>query len=202
MKKILGLMAIAAMMVGMLAGPASAGAGVFAGNAQVSQGSAPCGTGSPGLGLPALNQNKNGSYRLVTAVTDVINGSGTLDICGKLTSVAGIGAACGMSKGYAGTGSIVGANGTASLTNVGWKFSVGGTLPIIGNVSGAKNGKLYSIAQAQGALPCLDKAAQNFTVVGVFVVTPAGPKWNDITDVADPKNDGPSSPTNPWGNKK
>jgi len=205
MKKILGLVAMVAMLV-VMAVPASAEVGVFSGNALVAQGAGDCGVGNgSGLGLPALNQNKNGSFQLITStLADAPRGLGILDVCGDLTSVAGIGAACGMSKGYNGEGTVTFAASTVDLTDVGWKLSAGGTLPVIGHADdGTVSGTLVSLVQAQGAGPCLNKAAVNFTVAGVYaILTGVDVSWNDITDNVDPKNDGPSSTGNIWGDKK
>lgn len=226
-KRILALVAAVAMMLGLMVLPASAGAGVgvFNGVASVGQTAGACSKAGPntnpsgaGLGLPGPNQNINGFWRLVAVDALVLVQSnmpntvtdGGLDVCGKLTDVAGVGAACGMSKGYAGVGHIFSDNANTTpiigLNDVGWKVSAGGTLPVIGrtNTAGnkaAKVGTLISIVQAQGGAACANPGGSNsFVVTGVAVVVPAELSWNDITDPVDAKDD--NGPLPIWGPKK
>lgn len=173
MKKIIGLLAAVAMMA-LMAGPAAASnAGVFVGDADVAQDPSVCGVGGgAGLGLPIIHgTDKTGTYGLhVTATTVKDLDGAALDVCGKLRAVAGIGAACGMSNGYDGEGTLVEGNGTTQIHDVEWVASAGGTLPFTGHTSDKKVGTLVGVAQAQGAAPCLDKAATNFVVAGAFVL--------------------------------
>lgn len=203
MKKIIGLLAAVAMMVAMVAGPAAADpnevdAGTFTGTATVSQGGA-CGSGAQGLGLPAPNQNINGSWELDTRVSAIVHGPGDLFACGKLTSVAGVGAACGMSKGYDGDGDVNFDSGDhIALDDLTWKVSVGGTLLVIGEVSDHAVGTIIAAVQAQGGAGCVAAGgARDFVVAGAFVVLPVDVTWNDITDLVDPKDN-----SGIWGPKK
>lgn len=179
MKKIVLLVAIVAMLAA-IAGPAAAApapdAGVLTGVAKVSRdvpSATTCGNGSTGLGLPGLTGG-TGSYQLVTdpsstppgSVTGLVHGDGLLDVCGKLGPVAGVGAACGMSEGSAGTGSVY----EHSLSDVKWPATAGGTLPVTGDVdTGDEN--LVAVVQAQGGAACANSSgATQFTVVGVWAV--------------------------------
>ena len=93
----------------------------------------------PGLGLP--NQaTKNAYWQLETPVRSLVNlHVGLLKACGRLTKMnsnvnGGMGAACGASKGWDGRGTVhfPDKGVTIWLKELGWKVSVGGTLPVTG----------------------------------------------------------------------
>lgn len=196
MKKILGLLAIAAIMVGMLAGPAAAAtvdAGVLTGTATVGK-TGPCGEDG-GLGLPDPLNTKQAYYGLSTldqgplgdaSVISATQGQiGDLEICGQLGDVLGIGAACGMSRGHGGTGSATVGTLSAALSNVGWPATAGGTLPVTGRATVAGKGdvQLTAVVQAQGGAACVGKGgdksgngegngtgATSFAVVGSYTM--------------------------------
>lgn len=225
---------LSVLILSLSASPASAGfgVGVFQGTASVGLTAGDCAKSGPntnpsgqGLGLPSTSppDNINGFWRLESmnfVVWSDTNGNivpdGGMDICGKLTDVAGIGAACGMSKGYAGVGKIysdpTNTDPIIGLNDVGWKASTAGTLPVIGrtNLAGdkdAKVGTLLAVAQAEGGVACFSPGgATAFVVTGVAVVVPGELSWNDITDPIDCKSDfacpGQLSPVNIWGPKK
>jgi len=164
--------------------------------------------------------NKDRSYRFVGPITSIGFGNGTIDVCGHITSVAGVGPRCFMSKGYGGRGFARFPGATVKLSNITWKVSGVGTLPITGRAdlwdgaNKSKESRIYSIVQAQGgAIDCANgwpqlgtdkpQGTTNFQVFGVYAIANGtGPQWNDVTDIADPKNDGRSGPTNLWGDKK
>lgn len=125
----------AALMLGVLAGPAAANkvpdkdgipggvkdSGIIDGTAKVGKARTGCtndGTSTvsgPGLGLPT-NAPKNAFYEFgnggPATATSLFNGHvGAIKVCGRLTKMnsnvaGGTGAACGASKGYDGKGSI------------------------------------------------------------------------------------------------
>lgn len=196
MKKFLAAIALSAIAIAMLAGPAAADGpdvGVFQGFADVGRtfalkadGSSTCdstGNGTvQGNGLnfpsPVGPANVNGVWKLsTTTLQSAVHGSGTLTICGFLRPepTTSIGASCGVSQGYGGQGRIVASglahpSGVTRLSNVGWITSAGGTLPTTGDTS--TGGQLVSITQAQGGQACLNAdGAKQFAVVGVSVIT-------------------------------
>lgn len=66
-----------------------------------------------------------------------------------------------------------------------------------------KVGTLVAHVQMLGSTACLSPSGANiFTLVGVHVGSPGELSWNDLTDPIDPKGDGSTSLTNPWGDKK
>lgn len=98
---------------------AGIGAGGFVGSMVVGAVAGSCTKGGPhtdpsgvGLRLPVPGQSLNRHWRITTDHFSWLdtNGhvvvDGALALCGKLTGVAGIGAACGWHKGYAGVGTI------------------------------------------------------------------------------------------------
>lgn len=214
MKKIVLLAAVAALFVSMLAVPASAhpvDVGVFGpGTADV--GKTPCGAGGGGLGLPNLNGKKNAYYGFNTPVTSAGHGAGNLNICGRLENVLGnvadgLGAWCGMSKAHSGVGTLKDGAGAVhfNLSQVGWKATAGGTLPVMGKYAGhvgnSVTGTLYAIVQAQGGAGCVNKngngsdkgGAVQFTVVGAAAfVDGAQRSWNNLDGDADKDEEDPT----------
>lgn len=165
MKKFLAMAAVAALAVAMLALPASAAetdVGVFTGTATVAEDAGP-----NGLHLPSATPH-TGSWSLSTTVDTLLHGSGlTLNASGKLSPVAGVGAACGVSNGHSGTGSLTGG---ITLSDIGWVTSAGGTLPVTGHYVGSAatdSGPFVAVTQAQGGAACANAGgATSFTVVG------------------------------------
>lgn len=200
MKKIVLLAAAVAMLAAMAmpAGAHPAEVGVFTGTAAVGKGGscAQDGTGTvngSGLGLPGVADNgKTGFWTLNTTIFGVPHSvpplGSALRACGKLGPVQalGIGAHCGISRGFAGKGTVnvPGLGDHVHLLNLGWITSAGGTLPVTGNTanpgSKVKTGTVIALTQAQGGADCLNKGpggdgakgpgARNFTVVGAFAV--------------------------------
>lgn len=146
------LMMIAVLMLGVLAGPASAnkldgkfGSGVpvkevgliLDGRAKVGKNRTFCNNdgssdvSGAGIGLPIVNGQKNAFWEITTPVTQLPSlATGTLKACGRLTKMfsavgGGLGAACGSSKGWDGKGSVTApGKKTIWLDKLGWKASV------------------------------------------------------------------------------
>jgi len=134
MKKIFAAVALAALALAMLAGPAAAhdaDAGVFQGTAAVGRAFTQVPDGNGGFrsscddeGNGVVDANTNGLYfpapigeasvfgvwTLKTSTqVGVLHGTGALQICGLLRPEpnTGLGAACGISQGHSGRGKIV-----------------------------------------------------------------------------------------------
>ena len=176
---------------------------------------------------PAATANdKDRAYRFTGRINSVGKMGGDADVCGYLTKVAGIGPRCGMSKGYNGKGLVHYDNGDIDkIDQLTWKLS-GAFFIVTANVwkytdgTKQKPGRLYGIVVATPDVlagescstewnplstqrPKKPRGAQLFRVDAVLAIVQntAAPDWNDITDPIDPKNDGKSGPTNPWGDK-
>lgn len=229
---------VAMLMLGLFAAPASANkvkdkdgvmggvkdSGVFEGDAVVGKfrtGCAHDGTGTvsgPGIGLPT-QATKNAYFSLDTDVISAFKpeSPGKLVVCGRLTKMhsavnGGLGAACGASKGYDGRGTVkFPGKTTVWLKNLGWKVSVGGTLPVTGEANQAttealskdkpKGDFIVATVQAQGAGPCTEKGgdpgdpaksdtpgnrgATSFIVVGNYEIA------NKVTGMEGNQNVGP-----------
>ena len=190
MKKIVLLAAVAALFVGMLAVPASANKASDTGvtvSAAAVVGKTPYGAGCSsnpsggGIGLPGLHDGKKAYYRFAGSTTSVGNGAGTIVACGQIDPVAGVGAACGMSAGNNGFGTVTFPTKTVTLSGVGWDASAGSVFVVTGNASSntGKTGAIYAVVSAKGA-NCADKTTQgkngttNFLVDIVWEVT-SGP---------------------------
>lgn len=202
--RLAAIIAAMGILLGLVALPAAANdVGVITGGAAdiFKQGGCGDNQGGGGLGVPNLptEPHKNAFFELVTQVVTT-KGPAVLSICGKLGPILsntevdgvvehdGIGAACGSSKGYDGTGTLqyLAVNQTVQLSDVGWKASAGGTLPVTGRYTDAVKNKvdrlLVAEVQAQGATPCLSKTgttdkdtgsgAESFAVNGAFELTP------------------------------
>lgn len=166
MKKIVLLAAVAALFVGMLAGPASAHA---VSDAAVFKGTA---TLTPGLLLPPAGGT--GTWEFTAPATwattntpgacvSVNHGSCSISVKGDLgPNAANVGASCGMSKGENGEGTYA---GTHDVSNVGWETSAGGTIVLTsGDIDGVP---IVGLVQAQGGAGCVSGGASTFNVVGV-----------------------------------
>jgi hypothetical protein len=171
--RLIGVLAVAALSVMPLAVPASAhgaDAAVFIGTAEL----------DPGLKIPDTT-TVTGTWKFSAPATwDVAPVPGacasvghlsdcTISVAGELGPVAGVvGASCGVSNGYNGSGSY-GPNDGNHLNNVqgvGWVTSAGGTIPI---TSGTVNGTpIVGVVQAQGGAGCVGSGATTFNVVGVI----------------------------------
>ena len=134
----------------------------------------------PGIGLPT-QATKNGYWMATLAVRSLVNQHvGTLKACGRLTKMnsnvnGGMGAACGASKGWDGRGSIhfPDKGVTIWLKELGWKVSVGGTLPVTGRAVQAadeptakqklpnSNDQVVAEINASGAAACANKNDAN-----------------------------------------
>lgn len=182
MKRMTGLFLAVAMMVGMLAVPATANpnatqalsVGVFNGTAVVGKVPGTCNNTTQtapsggGLGLPELKRNKVAHYLLSAALT-AVQGVGSLTACGEIHPAfslgkASVGAACGASSSNNGFGKVdlAGTANDKKLRGVGWITAVGGVLPVHGRTAeGAakkKGGHVLALVLATGADKCLDKA--------------------------------------------
>lgn len=145
-----------------------------------------------------------------------------IDACGYLDRMAGtsavnadkgpryrgIGAACGASKGHHGLGKVTainlvnGSTQSGKLQQLGWKFSIGGLIPLLGDlvtyenddVTKKKKFQIIALVNADGAFPCVGlkptgnvlsplctqldcnggNGAQIFSIVGAFKVMNLG----------------------------
>lgn len=244
-RALLSTLAAFALVAGM-AGPAAANAiGIFTGVAKVGKTASFCnhnGTSDvsgPGIGLPN-GPTKNAFYSIdtndpmnpgsITVINDATkemnkwgDSTGRLRACGRLGPVgpegAQIGAACGMSKGYHGKGSIIFNEGEPKdqnngagdaeidywLHNITWKLTEAGTIVLWASGSKdpmAKGDKgedmVLGEIQAQGGQDCLTKTdpgnpkgpgARRFIVAGAFEII--NDAWNDPQD---PLEDGTKVP--------
>lgn len=238
MKRTIALTVAALMMLGVLAGTAAAENKVYIiepnlGNATVSKTpfftdnenctvNAPIG---PGIGIPGVTGVKKGYWRITGPLIGVDLNAADLVACGKLNPVArqatgGVGAACGMSKGYDGKGTIVdNTKGyTIHITNLVWKTTEAGAIVAIGHVtwSGGKEakgaGKIIANVNAQGAQACATKTAapaptakhqnksggaNSFTVNGAAEIIQGAladetPKYNDMPTSPKGADDNPA----------
>lgn len=187
---------------------------------------------SSGLYIPRGTANKTAVYSLVAggafpgSMVGVLGTpgpavvEGQLHLCGYLKRVGGgtlapnthIGAACGMSKGYNGKGQLKwteldGAVHWLNIQDLEWKFTISGTLPILGkyqqeftNPDGSrgtksdKYGQLIALAIVRGGSSCtqpqapdknnctlmVDCGAQVFDVDAVFLLVNRGAKSNVV----------------------
>jgi hypothetical protein len=172
--RLIAVLAVAALSLMALAVPASAhgsDAAVFTGTAEL----------TPALKIPGMT-TVTGTWKFTAPATwerlapvpGVCASVGHLSDCaiavqGELGPVAGVvGASCGVSNGYNGSGSYGPADGNHSnnVEGVGWVASAGGTIPI---TSGTVNGTpIVGVVQAQGGPGCLGAGATTFNVVGVI----------------------------------
>jgi hypothetical protein len=139
--------------------------GVFEGVGNVSAGSSNCGSG--GLQLPSTAPQV-GCYSLSTVVTFLLAGAQPLNVSGRLGPVAGVGAACGMSRGHSGSGTA----GPYAFSNIGWPFTAGGVLPIQGQWSlFPKTGTLSAVARVEFGASCATSGgATAFSIVGAMIL--------------------------------
>lgn len=162
--RLIAAVAFAVLAVSALAAPAfAADAGVFTGKATVGDAGTCAAPSGNGLHFPVVGPARTGYWALNTDTTSVLNGAGSLSACGQLgpVEVVNVGAYCGVSRGHSGSGT---ANG-GTLTNVEWKASAGGTLPVTAELNGQP---LVAVVQAQGGAPCAGAGATGFDVVGAY----------------------------------
>lgn len=185
MKKIMFAVVAAVLAIGMLAGPAFAAAvGVVQGaTAEVSKGADAngCADGSGGgIGLPLVNDGKKAYYDFSGSgigSTGGVPAAFSVAVCGQIDPVAGIGAACGMSSGRNGDGSVTGGI-TATLTDLGWPASAGSAFVVTGD-AGAAGGVLALVSAKNVGTQCVDKSetsksgSMNFLVDIVVALVPA-----------------------------
>jgi len=191
------LLAIAVLLTvaavpAMAASPAAPDAGVFVGIADVGKTGTCNADGTvtslsgQGIGLLPVVDAKNAVYRINApqgAAVSVLHDAGGLKLCGYLTAplhgAAGpgtpdtkiLGATCAATKGWGGKGVATFANPvghTVTLTDLGWKATVGGTFVVTADASG--NGKaadtLVAVVQAlseTAVLGCTEKTVANST---------------------------------------
>jgi hypothetical protein len=160
--RLIAVLAVTALSVMALVVPASAspGVGVFTGDA----------TTSP-LGLPVVHGlNVTGTWSLSTTVTGMESGGLNADGLLGPVSPTPVGASCGLSQGHSGSGTF----NDNTLSNLGWRSSAGGVLPVTGDWSDASgSGDVVALVYASGGAACLTNSATTFKVVGVAALTPA-----------------------------
>lgn len=126
----------------------------------------------PGLGLPFFHGKKNAWWVLNApgSLSSLVHGAGDLHLCGKLGEVAGrlgggLGAACGMSKGWDGRGTVLYADGVSvHLTDLEWKASAGPNFVVFGDVHESKGSKLGG--QVVAILNVFPAAGEEFDCFG------------------------------------
>lgn len=166
----------------------------------VSLGESPCGSGSAGLGaIGVVGGPRNGTFRLFGTVVDANTGLGTVDICGYLTSTAGLGVACSWHKGHSGEGRL----GDLMVTGAGWKISGPTSLTMHGQGDDSSGPAGLVIQLYYGTDPaCVTENQTDIPVQGEWVLADEVPDSpNETSDLVDPKDDGPSSAINLWGDK-
>lgn len=181
MKRVMFAVVAAMLTLGLMAGPASAGAvGVIIGaQANVSKanvGGCAVPNSGAGIGLPIINGVKKAYYSFTTdngatgvgAWSSGNAGSGTLNVCGQIDPVgvppAQVGAACGMSAGNNGVGNGTIAGQGLSLSDVGWKASAASFFVVTGNAQTAKKGHhtVVALVSARGTgSTCAEKRPIN-----------------------------------------
>lgn len=234
---------LATLMVGSLAAPAvasTAGVASFTGTASVGhwfRSAAPCdkdGTGvveGEGLYFPlVVERDRSGVWSLNTVFSFTGQSRGTmlsgpvggfLDVCGQLDrEAAGLGAACGASKGFAGRGrareDAASRQVDLKLYDVGWKEAVGGVLPVVGGyeeygtdtVTKGKSGSFVALVRvAPGSLAEADEGvrdcagldgrngAKEFAAAGSAVFLPAGVDLGKGPSGKQCREDGPADKT-------
>ena len=180
MRKLGALLVLGAMALGMLAGVANAADVIVAQGAPAVVGKvsydANCTTDPTGggIGLPVVNGTKSAYYRFNGPITALNAGAGTLTACGDLSDVAGIGAACGMSKGSNGFGSadFSGTSNDATLSNLAWEASTASVFVVTGTAT--PGGAVKAVVSARGTgTQCAEKdsgASPKTGGAGNFVV--------------------------------
>lgn len=173
----------------LAASPAAPDAGTFLGVADVGK-TGTCnadgtvtGLSGQGIGLLPVIDAKNAVYRINApegTATSILHGAGALKLCGYLTAplhgAAGpgtpdtkiLGATCAATKGWGGKGVATFPGHTVTLTDLGWKATVGGTFLVTADASG--NGKaadtLVAVVQTlseTAVLGCTEKTVANST---------------------------------------
>lgn len=226
-KRVLAVFMLVVWVLGILAAPAAAQRNAwFTGTMVAGKYATYCdhdGTADvsgAGIGVPVLNGLKRGIWSLSTSGggLSVFNfpdkpnpgiSTGHLNACGRLAPAGsrvagGVGAACGMSKGYHGKGRFHLTGGPAtgdvySLHDLTWKLTAAGSLAFTASGQPGTMDKYESGAdlvtgtiQAQGGFPCLQKSgsaesktggAQTFVVAGVFKIFHNA--WRDPQEIAE-----------------
>ncbi|HWH31652.1 MAG TPA: hypothetical protein VNU01_03170 [Egibacteraceae bacterium] len=197
-----GLLAAIGLLVGMMAAPASADAptdaGIFNGQASVSQDRGtdqtkwcqPDGTFAglntqTGVGLPLLGGVDKAYWKIDAPQGAVISlarvATGSLQMCGELapltTSPAQLGASCITTKGSNGQGFGDFDGDQIWLSGLSWEATVGGTFTVTakaGSTQGDTGSDLVAIVQALDEavlLNCLSQnGARTFNVQAVYAV--------------------------------